>query len=162
MLFCLVSLGLTSCKNKNAASEEGVIYVQETDKDMNAAIDKAGETFQQFENAFLSDNHYVGFVVKEGFPTKEGGKEHMWVSVINYNGKDFVGIVANEPLNNTYVQFGDTITIDKNLISDWMYTDTIANLIHGGYTMRILMDKMSDAEKAAFLEDNRFEFAPIQ
>lgn len=111
---------------------------------------------------FLEKNSYSGFVIKEGFPTRDGDKEHMWVSELSYNGKDFIGIVANDPVNDTEVQLGDTITVDRNLISDWMYTDTVSNLTYGGYTIRVIADKMSDNEKEAFLQENGFNFAPIQ
>lgn len=163
MLLCLISLGLTSCSSKSKhVEEENISYVKEDDKEMNAAMNNARETFDQFEKAFLEKNNYSDFVIKEGFPTKDGSKEHMWVSQLFYNGKDFIGIVANDPVYDTEVQYGDTITVDRNLISDWMYTDTISNLTYGGYTMRVFVNRMSDTEKAAFLEDNGFEFAPIQ
>lgn len=163
MLLCVITLGITGCSNKSKnAEDENVTYVADDDKEMNTAINKARQSFDQFENAFLEKNSYSGFVIKEGFPTRDGGKEHMWVSELSYNGKDFIGIVANDPVNDTEVQLGDTITVDRNLISDWMYTDTVSNLTYGGYTIRVIADKMSDNEKEAFLQENGFNFAPIQ
>ena len=67
----------------------------------------------------------------------------------------------NEPVYNTFVQYGDTVTIDKNLISDWMYTEKSSNLTYGGYTIRVFIDRMGDDEKAGFLQENGYEFAPL-
>ncbi|MBD8346376.1 DUF2314 domain-containing protein [Dysgonomonas sp. HGC4] len=165
ILASIITLGLISCSNKSKSTEnENISYIKEDDKEINIAMDKAKETFNQFEKAFIENqktNRYTNFVVKEGFPTKDGSKEHMWVSELTYDGNNFFGIVSNEPLYDTQVQFGDTITIDKNLISDWMYTDTSSNLTYGAYTMRVFVDRMSDDKKSAFLMENDFTFAPL-
>lgn len=165
-LLAFIALALTSCNNKNKGVEdENVTYVEDNDQEMNIAMDNARKTFDQFEKAFIDNqksNKYVDFIIKEGFPTKDGlSKEHMWVVVLTYNGKDFTGIVSNDPLYETEVQNGDTITVDRNLISDWMYTDNTTNQTYGGYTTRIFVNRMNDTERAAFLQQNGFDFAPL-
>ncbi len=160
MLLCLITLGFVSCKNKSA-EDQNISYIKEDDPEMNTAMDRAKKDFSQFENAFLEGKSYSEFVIKEGFPTKDGSKEHMWVSELTYDGTNFIGRVANEPINDTEVQLGDTVTVDRNLISDWMYTDTISSLTYGGYTMRIFINRMSEGERNDFLRENGFEFAPL-
>lgn len=54
MLLCVITLGLTGCNNKSKnAEEENISYVKDDDKEMNTAINKARENFDQFENAFF-------------------------------------------------------------------------------------------------------------
>lgn len=164
ILISLITLGFISCTTKNKNSEDGTItYVEDNDRKMNAAMDKARETFGQFEKAFIENQttgNYSLFVVKEAFPTKDGSKEHMWINELTFDGTNFTGILVNEPMQDVDVKYGDTIVIDRNLISDWVYVDS-TNLAYGGYTVRVFMDRMSDGEKTAFQKENGYEFAPL-
>lgn len=165
ILLCLISLGLTSCGNKNSSLENGnVTQVEDNDKEINQAIDKAKNTFDAFKKVFIENqttDKYTDFAIKEGFPTSDGGKEHMWVSELTFDGTNLVGILVNEPTNITNLQYGDTITIKKDMISDWVYTDKASNLTYGGYTMRVFVDRMKKQEKAAFEQENGIMFAPL-
>ncbi len=162
---CFIALGLTSCNNKSKnVDEENISYIEKEDKEVNTAMDKAKNTFDQFEKVFIENqktNKYANFMVKEGFPTKDGSKEHVWITKLTYNGRYIAGIVATQPLYEIKVQRGDTVIIDRNLISDWMYIDNATNQTYGCYVTRVLVNRMTDEGKAAFLQKNGFDFAPL-
>lgn len=163
ILLSIITLSLVSCNNKSK-NDDPVISVREDDNEINMAITKAKLAFGQFEKAFVENQKndaYSYFSIKEGFPTKDGGVEHMWVSHLTYDGTKFTGILVNDPQYDTEVQYGDTVTVDKNRISDWTYFENSSNLTYGGYTVRVFVDRMSDNEKAAFLEESGYEFAPL-
>lgn len=163
ILFSLIILSLISCSNKSK-NDDPVILVTENDNEINTAINKARLAFGQFEKAFIENqetNAYSYFSIKEGFPTKDGGVEHMWVSELTYDGTNFTGVLVNDPQYDTEVQYGDTVTVDKDRISDWTYFENSSNLTYGGYTVRVFVDRMDDNEKAAFLQQSGYEFAPI-
>ncbi|WP_434779140.1 YegJ family protein [Neisseria sp. Ec49-e6-T10] len=143
-------------------TEDPVVYFKHDDKAMNKAIQTARTTFHQFEKAFNENdtNQYSGFTIKVGFPTQSGSKEHIWVSDIQYDKKNYSGIIYNTPVENVGFEYGDTITaIEQNQISDWMFTDTKTNKTYGGYTVRVMRDAMSDAEKQAFDQETGLNFA---
>lgn len=163
ILLSIITLSLVSCNNKSK-NDDPVISVREDDNEINMAITKAKLAFGQFEKAFVENQKtdaYSYFSIKEGFPTKDGGVEHMWVSHLTYDGTNFTGILVNDPQYDTEVQYGDTVTVDKNRISDWTYFENSSNLTYGGYTVRVFVDRMNDNEKAAFLEESGYEFAPL-
>ncbi len=43
---------------------------------------------------------------------------------------------------------GDTITVDKNRISDWMYFDK--GIVKGGFTIKVLRDQMTEEEQKLY------------
>jgi len=62
--------------------------------------------------------------------------------------KKYVGIVANLPESIPDVKLGDTISILKNNITDWMYLDN--KKLRGGFTIQLLRKRMTKAEKKQF------------
>lgn len=163
----LIVLGIVSCNNKakEEQANENISYIDKDDEEINDAIRKAKASFKQFEKAFSLDSkneQYYGFTIKEAFPTPDGSKEHMWIGEISFDGTNYTGVLANEPIHVTEVKYGDTITINTKNISDWMYFDRQLNLAHGGYTMRVYINKMSEIERTKFLQGNELEFAPIR
>lgn len=143
----------TSCnqniKSKTIRNGEPDIYnIESSDSKMNKAIEKAKNSIQLFQDALKSNNpNYEYFSIKQRFDTSKGG-EHIWVQDIKLVDSQFVGIIGNEPLNNKEVSLGDTITIDKNKISDWMYFDK--GIVKGGFTIKVIRDEMNAEERKLF------------
>lgn len=165
----ILIIGLNACNTspsgpviKESGDGEKVYYYEgEQDKVMNAAIEQAKASFSNFEKAFEENRKskkYIDFSVKQSFPVKAGGNEHMWITNIEYDGKAYYGTLANTPLEDVGFQMGDEITIDKNMISDWMYTDKSTNKTYGAYTLKVMRDSMTDVEKAAFDEEAGYDF----
>jgi uncharacterized protein YegJ (DUF2314 family) len=116
------------------------------DVEMNAAIADARKTVEKFIAAWQSPKTgQVSFFVKAGFV--DGKKvEHMWLSQVQYDGTQFTGTVANEPLDLKNVKLGDSRTVLRDMISDWMFVEN-GHLV-GGYTLRVERKHMTEEERA--------------
>ena len=166
VFIAICTILFSACKDNsqktNSDNNDGdpITYFKDDDKAMNDAIEKAVNTFDQFEKAFVEsqkDGKYDGFTIKMGFPTKDGSKEHMWLSDLTFDGKQFSGILANQPAMEVDVKYGSKVVVKKDMISDWMYFDA-DNKVYGGYTMRVMRDAMSPEERALFDEQTGFVF----
>lgn len=151
----------TTDKTKTEPStkfENSVYEVDNTDKEMLTAIKKAKSTFSQFENALESKNeNYKNFTLKKAFQSPNG-EEQLWIMYIMKipNSKKFVGIVGNEPMYTKEVKFDDTVEIEPEEVTDWMYFDH--SIVKGAYTLHVLRDRMSAEEKKAFDAESGFVF----
>ena len=92
------------------------------------------------------------FALKTRFNTSSGG-EHIWVSNITFKENKYFGVVDNLPESTTDVKLGDTIRINDNNISDWLYIDN--QKLRGGYTVKVLRNRMTEQERKQFDEENR-------
>jgi uncharacterized protein YegJ (DUF2314 family) len=121
---------------------------------MNEAIKTAIKSYDEFIGKFNSrDSNNSDFSVKMKFPY-EGGNEHMWVNNIFRTREKLHGVIDSDPVQAISIKAGDTIEIDRDKVSDWMYlrNDTLI----GGYTIRVLYNKMSGIEKKQFKRETRF------
>jgi uncharacterized protein YegJ (DUF2314 family) len=160
LLILSISINLlASCKNgpviKTARQGEPDIYtVTDEDKEMNDAIKAANQTIDQFKNALLSNNkNYEMFELKVRFPKAKGG-EHIWLRNIIFKENKYIGIVDNVPENLNNIKLGDTIVIDNENITDWLYIDQ--SKLKGGYTIRLLRNRMTESERKKFDSENNF------
>ena len=158
ILTVILFLGVVSCNNsktnKIERKGEPTIYsVQDYDIEMNQAVEKANLTLDNFRIALLSDNRdFDCFALKTRFEMSKGG-EHIWVGSITIKDNKYFGVVANLPESTTEVKIGDTIQIKTDNISDWMYLDK--KKLCGGYTIRVIRDRMTDPERKQFdIENN--------
>jgi uncharacterized protein YegJ (DUF2314 family) len=115
---------------------------------MNAAMAKANASLNQFITHLKSPKPgETGFAIKTGI--SEGTeKEYFWLSRVTYDGKEFQGIIDNDPELVKSVKFGQKITVRPADVSDWMYLNN--RKLVGGLTLLVLRDKMSPAERAEF------------
>ncbi|QLC65706.1 DUF2314 domain-containing protein [Flavobacterium sp. LPB0248] len=147
-LFCL-----TSCKDSNKIEREGepTIYsVESEDPEMNAAILEANKTLDEF-NKGLSNFNADSHSLKVKFSNSKG-IEHMWIGEIKYIDGNYSGILNSDPEYITEYKAGDKIDIETSKISDWMYL--IKGKLYGGYTIRVLRDRMSEEERKVFDEES--------
>lgn len=155
LCFSLAACNQSSQSTIKREGEPDIISVNGTDDGMNAAIKKANETMDSFKQALNNKQAgYSDFCIKERFNTSNGGGEHIWIADIQQKGDEFIGVVGNLPEVTTEVKLGDTVQIHKDRISDWMYLDQ--KKLKGGYTIRILRDRLSDDEKKKFDTENDF------
>jgi uncharacterized protein YegJ (DUF2314 family) len=151
-IFCLAS-----CKDSNKIEREGepTIYgVKSEDEEMNAAILQANETLDDFKKGLLdptADSH----ALKVKF-SNEKGIEHMWIGDIVYKDGQYSGILNNEPEYITEYKSGDKIEVDASKISDWIYL--VNGKLHGGYTLRVLRDRMTEEERKQLDEESEMRF----
>ena len=152
----ITSLILLSCsQSKNDKTqrdnEPDVYNLEDSDTGINNAIAKANETLNQFETILKNDDQHLNYYsIKQSFPTSNGGGENIWVGQIKLVKGNYSGIIGNEPIYTKAVKLGETITVDKSKISDWMIIDGTTGKTKGGYTIRVLRDRMSTEEKKQF------------
>jgi uncharacterized protein YegJ (DUF2314 family) len=127
-------------------SNDPVVMVDEQDPAMNAAIAKARATAAEFIDKLKgNDPQCSSFGVKKQF-TDEHGTEHFWLIDVSYDGKQFHGVVDNDPEIVHNVKIGEKTSVALSEISDWMYVKN--GRLVGGYTIRVLYDKASPQERA--------------
>ncbi|RZJ51931.1 MAG: DUF2314 domain-containing protein [Flavobacterium sp.] len=150
-------LFLVSCKesNKIEREDEPTIYsLGSEDEEMNAAIVKANQTLSEF-NVGLSNPKADSHALKVQFPYSKGN-EHMWVGDIEYKNGKYSGILNNDPEFVTEYKAGDKIDVDASKISDWMYL--VDGKLFGGYTMKVLRDRMSAEEQKQLDDESGIQF----
>ncbi|MDF2850760.1 MULTISPECIES: YegJ family protein [Sphingobacterium] len=153
ILFVAVSSALLlACQSpsiKDKIENDEVIGFRSDDEAMNAAIVKAKNSLNQFVQAVEKPQEgYEAFALKIAYDTPDKSLEHIWVGDISYQNGQFTGVVSNSPVSTKEVAFGDTVVIDKQNISDWMYLDK--GILRGGYTIRAMRDQLSGSEKEEF------------
>lgn len=145
----LLSTLLSSC---NQHQRKDIIEVRDMDAEMNAAIVQATRTLGDFKTALINaDTTFDSFSVKIKVDREGGGAEHIWIGAIELKGDTLSGLVTSTPEYTTEYSLWQPVIVDPNDISDWMYirNDTLV----GGYTLRVLYERMSDTEKRALQEE---------
>jgi len=145
-ILVVLTIATTGCGKK--AAEDKVTMVADDDPRMNAAIAKARSTVTTFTAALRSPKRsQTSFSIKMAF---HDGKqtEHMWLTRVSFDGKNFQGTVNNEPRMVSNVKMGQQASVESEKISDWMFVEN--HKLVGGYTIRVLRDAMPEAERADF------------
>jgi len=151
-LFAFCGCNNNETTKKEREGEPTIYSVGGDDTEMNEAIKTANQTLDKFNAALKSHNPNFGyFALKTRFKTPTGG-EHIWVSNITVENNRYFGIVDNLPEATTDVKIGDTVQIENKNISDWMYIEQ--QKLRGGFTLRLLRKRMSEAERKQFDEEN--------
>lgn len=110
--------------------------------EMDAAIAKARGSVDTFIAELQSpsgESHAVKAPITDGDQT-----EHFWLSDVSYQNGEFQGTIDNDPGTVTNVKVGQSWTIKKGEISDWMYMRD--GKMYGNYTMRPLLKTMPPEE----------------
>lgn len=158
----LLLVAIVSCNESNQTSKierpgEPTIYkVSSDDVKMNLAIANAKRTLDSFDVAFKSKNpDYTFFSVKQKFATSKGG-EHLWIDIVSLKDRQYIGIIGNATESVKDYVLGDTIKINKTLITDWMYLDK--GRLRGGYSIRLLRQRMGENDRKALDESSGIIF----
>jgi uncharacterized protein YegJ (DUF2314 family) len=132
-------------------------YVQVPDEDV--GMDRAVEHSQRSLGFFMAALRAkkpgdTMFEIKKGFV--DGEKvEHLWITNVKYDGKNFSGKINNRPLDVKNVRLGQRVTISPRDVSDWMFLKD--GKLMGGYTTRVLYARLSAEDKAQFDKEADFK-----
>lgn len=152
LFVAISSAALMACQSpsvKDKIENDDVIGFRSDDEAMNAAIAKAKNSLDIFVQAFQKPQEgYESFALKLAYHTPDQSLEHIWIGNLIYLNNQFTGVVHNSPVSTKEVALGDTVLIDKQKISDWMYLDK--GVLRGGYTIRAMRDQLSESEKEEF------------
>ena len=154
LLAALIGCSSEAVDTVERDGEPPIINVDSDDPQMEAAIQNARSTVDQFITAFSNPQpSQADFALK--LPVTDGDHtEHLWVLPSRYESGTFRGTINNEPFQVKTVKLGDEVDFDKGDISDWKYVED--GKLVGGYTIRVLRDRMSDEDRAAL--DNSVPF----
>lgn len=105
-------------------------------QEMDAAIATAQLRVDEFIDA-LTRGQANSYSVKAPI-SDEHGTEHFWITDVTFQAGEFTGKIGNEPGIVKNVRIGQTWTIKKGQISDWMFM--VNDRIHGGFTIDPLLN----------------------
>jgi len=154
LLIAVAAISLAACSR----SKEGNNYthVESDDAAMNAAIEKAKSTVNDFLQAFHAQKPGTkDFLVKKPYKTPSGQMEHMWIEVQEERDGVLKGRIANEAEETREVKIGQAVSLKTSEISDWKFQD--GNKLVGGFTIRYFVERMSPKEREAFLKEAGFD-----
>ncbi len=144
-----LAFGLFACGQPQTQdnAQDRVERFAPDDAAMNAAIAEARAGLPRFWE-LLAANDGSDFILKVGFPTPDGGQEHIWVGQIERSDSGVTAIVQNEPANVPSLRFGARTAIDEALISDWALIR--GERTYGHYTTRLVVAALPPQEQAQY------------
>ncbi len=123
--------------------DENVIAYTTENADLKAARAKAAETLPAFVERLKNDEPGT-YMIK--FPlTQNGETEHIWLEVSSVQHGQYIGSLANAPVNGTDYKLGDAMIIDESDVEDWMIQS--ADGIRGGYAARYQVKQLPAAKR---------------
>jgi len=159
-------------KKERKATETGeIIEVDSEDKEMEAAIKKAQDTFvSQFikmtADEKIKQQITLALLKVEFTPPKdeeanneedaeEFESEHMWVKNATFDGKMITGILASQPHNKRLPALNSIVSFKIDRISDWMIVKD--GFIEGGFSVQLLRSRMNEKERQE--HDSHYPFS---
>jgi uncharacterized protein YegJ (DUF2314 family) len=143
IVLLLFLLGASGC---GKSAPDTLVESGYDEQEMNTAIARARSEVESFIKE-LSNPTGDGHAVKA--PIEDAGKtEHFWLTDVSFQDGEFKGTINNDPGIVGNVKFGQTWTIKKTEISDWMYMRD--GKMYGNYTMRPLLKTMPEDEAVKY------------
>jgi uncharacterized protein YegJ (DUF2314 family) len=146
--FVAVILAVPAVANAQGSAANQVVGVAGDDSAMNAAIAKAhatiGDFVRRLDRPPLSQTD-VSLKVRL---TDGREVEHVWLADVHHNGTRFWGRISNDVEHLTNYHLGDSVSVELPEVSDWLAVD--AGRLVGGYSIRLLRERMSPTERAEF------------
>jgi uncharacterized protein YegJ (DUF2314 family) len=116
-----------------------VILVEQGDKEMDAAVQKAKATLPQFlsraiDNPKKNEQYYVYVHFSEATTV-----EYLWISNIKKTDRDtYSGQVNSKPGLLQSIKKGDQVNFKKKSINDWEIYNSETDKSEGAYTSKVL------------------------
>jgi len=138
-MFCaLFSITACDAPTTEELPNPPVVRVESGDPEWSAAVRRAKDTFWFFEQNWQTLEN-DGYSVKFALQNTAGELEHIWFSPTRIAGDSITGECANDPRDIPGLKFGDSRTVTRDQISDWMIV--VGNKCYGGYTIRVAADR---------------------
>jgi uncharacterized protein YegJ (DUF2314 family) len=134
--------------------EPAVHMVSGEDPEMNSAIEQARSSVTTFITSLQNPGQKQTYFSVKAKIVDGQHSEHIWLYDVGYDGNQFQGKIGNQPLNVKNVSLGDELTLDPSEISDWMIIED--NRLVGGYTLRVLRNRLSEEDRTKFDQDLPF------
>ncbi|BCW90169.1 hypothetical protein sos41_33370 [Alphaproteobacteria bacterium SO-S41] len=130
-----------------AEPRETTVPVAEQDGEMIAAIAEARMTLPRFWTAMETAEPGTGGYSLKVAITDGDQVEHFTTTGVEHVDSKIFARIANTPQFITTVAYDQRIEVPEADISDWMYLRN--GKVVGGYTLRLLLSRMTPAEKEA-------------
>jgi uncharacterized protein YegJ (DUF2314 family) len=128
--------------------KDGVISVLSEDKDMNAAIQKARGSLNDFWKSYDAPASTEADHALKVAIAGNGSTEHFWLTRIKRENGKFSGVISNQPQSVTTVKMGQRYEFSGDMISDWTFKRN--GKLVGNETMRILLPRMPEEQAAVY------------
>lgn len=130
--------GSTPTREVVRGGDEKVIGYSTSDAEMNAAIETAKRTLNEFITKFKSDKSGKAiYIVKVALPTSSGSREHIWVDNLSFQGGRFRGNLANDPIDLPGLKLGSKVEFAPADVTDWAIHREDGQ-VEGGFTIKVL------------------------
>ncbi|MGI8436907.1 MAG: YegJ family protein [Chthoniobacterales bacterium] len=144
-----------SGRENKAPGVPGYQKIEDNDKQCERAAEKAQRALGFFMAALRAKKPGdSSFEIKKGFMDGEN-YEHLWITDVTYDGKNFHGTIDNKPVDVKNVHLGQRVTVKPGDVSDWMFVKN--GDLMGGYTTRVLYARLSKEQKAEFDREAEFK-----
>lgn len=142
----LMALGCGSVSLPETSQPDTLVEGGYSQEEMDAAIARAQGEVDEFI-VELQSGDGENFAVKA--PIQDGDAvEHFWLTDVVYSDGKFTGQIGNDPGIVENVSFGQSWTIARGEISDWMFMRD--GKMHGNYTMRPLLVTLPEEQAEEF------------
>jgi len=134
------------------AGNHSIIDFEDDDAQMNAAMEQARSTLNEFERRLSNPPATQTEIGLKG--RFQSGKivEHMWVGDITLAGDGYHGRLKNDPDHLPSLVYGQAVVVPRASVSDWFAVD--AGKLVGGYTMRVIRSRLSPEDRIRFDAEN--------
>jgi uncharacterized protein YegJ (DUF2314 family) len=135
-------------------SEPPVTAFKDDDKQMNAAMERARQTLDEFITQLQKPKESQTYFSVKGRFEEEGKVEHIWLSDVRFDGTQFTGKLGNTPKHFKRIALGSPCTVPMARVSDWMIIED--GRLLGGTTIRVARSRKTGEEREKF--DRMFPF----
>lgn len=146
-----VSLGTANAQTLvERVKRDEIAHMSEEEPAMRSAFEKARASLDTFlalakSPAPGTDRYALKVAISDGQNT-----EYFWVVDFSGDGKQFTGVLNNEPRLVMKHRYGEKIAFRRDQIADWTYMDTNNRRMHGNFTACALLTKEPPAQAAEF------------
>jgi len=127
---------------------------------MDRAIAEAKANLASFEKALRQNPDLQDVSIKKGYEYGvDGNIEFIWIDQIKLVDGGFEGKIANEPVDATFLSYGETVTVPRDEVADWMYFEN--GQLQGGYTVAAMVYGTPEEKpygKSMGIDYSRYEF----
>jgi uncharacterized protein YegJ (DUF2314 family) len=135
-------------------SPSKVFFFDASDPQMQQANERARSTFRYFWRELSWERRRIVpaldlAAVKAPFTDGQLGDDspvqQMWISEVNFNGREVGGVLLNSPNDLSSVSKGDAVRIPLGHLTDWMFA--ISGEVFGAFTVNLMRSRMSKRER---------------
>ena len=147
----LCGLLFMSCdRQPDASFGAATVYAEQDDWEIVQIAIDARRTLPIFFRQLASGDHEEkGFSIKHPFRADDDSgvaMEQLWLGNIHFRDGEYLGVLASDPLHISGMQKGDTVALDMDAITDWMYVRD--GKIAGGRSIKYLLERIPENQRS--------------